>query len=435
MGTGFQIADIISIWSGETEIAPKSNIRVIDDRNLEFVAIRHLEGDHIDIRVMTESEHFSNEIRIKINTYFIVVFGNSVAWGQGLKEDRKYYSKVAESIKERTNLSVIKEVYAHSGAIIGSESLPPKRGVGPEVPYDYPTILQQVNNYPGIAEQVDLVLIDGGINDVGLSKIAQRKYAQSVRNDTSTVFSTAMPLLLSRVKSKFTNQHSNPKVVVLGYYQVISELTTLAGLENFIIGFIGVTLSIFLALLGLVGLNALRRHLSNNFEAFATTANLTMSRIIGEINMDPTGPRILFANPFFSTANALEAPDTFLWGILERDDVRRERVDQCEIARNSVSGIPIYCEIASTGHPNSRGAERYSNTILGLVFPKPPIPPNPCQPTINEINALRREIASLQSELREAAPGQKPAIVAMIRQLQVEIKKKEEELALCISRI
>jgi hypothetical protein len=54
-------------------------------------------------------------------TYTMVVFGDSIAWGQGLAENEKHSTRLAKYIESRyTNrLSVVKRVYAHSGAKIG----------------------------------------------------------------------------------------------------------------------------------------------------------------------------------------------------------------------------------------------------------------------------------------------------------------------------
>ena len=70
-------------------------------------------------------------------------------------------------------IGVYQDVGAHTGAIIGRGS----SGSGPElhgeVSNGFPTILQQVSKYASIpdAKDVDLVLLDGGANDLPLTNV------------------------------------------------------------------------------------------------------------------------------------------------------------------------------------------------------------------------------------------------------------------------
>jgi hypothetical protein len=74
----------------------------------------------------------------------IVVFGDSVTWGQGLLDTEKFSTIVG------TRLGVPVEhitMLAHSGAVIGVGINPEVPAQPGEVPRPYPTILQQVNGF------------------------------------------------------------------------------------------------------------------------------------------------------------------------------------------------------------------------------------------------------------------------------------------------
>jgi hypothetical protein len=62
-------------------------------------------------------------------------------------------------------------VLAHSGATIGVGDTETADPVDGEVPTSYPTILQQCDLFTGLRDKVDLVLMDGGMNDVDVTTI------------------------------------------------------------------------------------------------------------------------------------------------------------------------------------------------------------------------------------------------------------------------
>jgi hypothetical protein len=103
----------------------------------------------------------------------IIVIGDSVAWGQGLAHDDKFANTVAKSL---TNNNLPPEdIHARSGAPIGINLSGNPLDIDDqtarsEVPYDHPTITQQVDNIPN-PESVDLVLVSGGINDINMGII------------------------------------------------------------------------------------------------------------------------------------------------------------------------------------------------------------------------------------------------------------------------
>lgn len=113
------------------------------------------------------------------NRMRMVVLGDSIQWGQGLKNTEKIGYIIAKMIEERHKAKVDLEIYAHSGAISGfnvngdeinSTQEPLMVDFVGEVPNKLPTLIQE-SEAVSDPETVDLVLMDFGINDVSIETI------------------------------------------------------------------------------------------------------------------------------------------------------------------------------------------------------------------------------------------------------------------------
>src|SRR5918999_1774692 len=108
----------------------------------------------------------------------MLVLGDSVMWGQGLREEEKFYTKVREALeREVVCRKVNLRVLAHSEATIL-----PKREFCPDAPGEVPARRPTINAEVELAVQdyagagvplgsVGLVVVDGGINDVTVARI------------------------------------------------------------------------------------------------------------------------------------------------------------------------------------------------------------------------------------------------------------------------
>src|SRR5207302_1523108 len=95
----------------------------------------------------------------------IAVLGDSVPWGQGLLDEHKY----AYQIKHKLQASDL-FLKAHSGAVICDSNRTRQAVATSEVPIATPTILDQVDQVDN-PSLIDLVLLNGGINDVNIRTI------------------------------------------------------------------------------------------------------------------------------------------------------------------------------------------------------------------------------------------------------------------------
>lgn len=308
----------------------------------------------------------------------MIVLGDSAAWGQGLADSEKYSMLVRSALQTRLGRPVAMRNYAHSGAIIEANSIEDAKGytVGREVPVDYPSITGQIELAKAdLARdqisnaEVDLVLLDGGINDVNLKTIlgvsllpGSSFYPQLVAGETQKKCVDRMRGLLPQVATGFPNA----RIAVLGYWQIISAESNLADIAAFICAIGAVTTGGAGAVGCLANLLSmglpLRDSLIVQSRAFYDTSTTGLSNLVAEFNRKEPG-RFAFVDPSFRDVNAYAAPTSLLFkmDLLNPPDAAKNgRAAQCQAAARGVDPI---CTDASMGHPNPAGAAQYAMRI------------------------------------------------------------------------
>ncbi|MFL6275935.1 MAG: SGNH/GDSL hydrolase family protein [Blastocatellia bacterium] len=293
-------------------------------------------------------------------TYRIVVLGDSVNWGQGLETEEKFYSMVQASIPDAESV-----LLAHSGATIGVGTPPTEAQVDGEVPTAYPTILQQCDAFNDAPETVDLVLVNGGINDINIRFIINPLTDSAHLKDSTRLHCfQGMKTLLENVAAKFSKPSA--RIIVTSYYPILSHQTHVPLIEAFL-AMQGLALPPFLDLLdGLVFAKIIA-----NCEQFYTQSNHFLQRAINQVNAAVGGiPRIFFAQPPFGPENAALAPQAWLWGVnpdlSPQDPVQAARHIACDAFETDIIRRQT-CYRASAGHPNIQGAQQYALAILALL--------------------------------------------------------------------
>lgn len=323
----------------------------------------------------------------------IIVLGDSIQWGQGLRPSisgAPASDKMAELIganlqrnsiipSPATGFSVMR--FAQSGATINS---PPNTtvdvGVTPfpagEVPAVLiqpppPTILNQVTgaqqwlalfNETNSYNSIPLVILDGGINDVGLSILLNPSSDQAtVRAMTNAacggelnvsgagafVGANATTGQMSNLLTAVGSAFPNAVVVVTGYYDILSRSSDLMGLLAAVGALVGTLVSDILGPAGwlasvlsgnMVASDAVAPVIAN-CAAFKSTSDASLASAVALANAAPKGsfsaqvngvtmtaPRFIFVPAQFQAVNALftggsngadETTNTapaFLWG-------------------------------------------------------------------------------------------------------------------------
>ena len=159
----------------------------------------------------------------QVPTFHMAVIGDSVAWGNGLNKEDKYPYLVADWLEEKLNRPVDVTVYAHSGATISGES---GEAIDQNLNSESPTLMDQAKNIKD-KDDVDLILISGGINDVGIMNILNAYIPSDKIDQNAQSIQEPMKNLLSTL----LNECKNAKIIVTNYYPIVSEDSDIKTIE------------------------------------------------------------------------------------------------------------------------------------------------------------------------------------------------------------
>ncbi len=330
----------------------------------------------------------------------MLVLGDSILWGQGLKEEHKSWYLVKKWLEDSAGVRVRERIEAHAGAVIGvAGTSPPKTlTLYGEISSAWPTLHDQVDDALRAIDDpatVDLVLVDGCINDVnarrlmnaantpeGISALAQEKCGAPVET------------LLTRIVESFPNAH----VIASGYYPVISEKTPH---------------DLFMKLLAKISYlptpadgprledGKLLDRLELVSNAWYEESNRWLMAGVAKVNasLEEKGlrQRVLFARIPFQPEHAFGARDSHLWGfnastprkllaaftlgrvsLHANDEVRNQRSSVCKLFFTKVKGETdeqkrarkdrlLGCQLSAIAHPNRKGAVMYAESIQGQL--------------------------------------------------------------------
>ena len=379
---------------------------------------------------------FTQSISIASEPFDMVVIGDSIAWGAGIEENQKYYSLVRDWIAQEKDIpreSIELQVLAHTGAMLFTENYDPERS--PDLISGNPTIAHQADMILN-PDDVDLILVSGGINDISVDNILRLEQLTSFRGtivdkgwidpnnavysgltnlftgtpeqkyddptypiskvqERSSGIRTPMHLLLN----KLLNKCPNARIVVTSYYPIIS--TDSKGLSDAILALVPKSKDI-------EDYKHLdepdrKRQLIDKSGIFYTESTRSLRAAVNDANSDSRSNRVAFAQVVFKPINSYGADQTWLWRITNGpngatiDDIKfstrmlllsTEKFDPDEYAKN---------KFAAVGHPNERGAIEYKERIINTISntwpnwlkkPDSPSSPTSTAPSSDDINEL-----------------------------------------------
>lgn len=343
----------------------------------------------------------SKPVVIHLRPFNILAAGDSVMWGQGLSSETKFSSLTRDFVERQLSGKRVElQVVAHSGAIIAAGTSAEEQTTLPgEMPSNYPSITHQVLNLaptridPAL---VDLILLDGCINDVTVGEIIGPATIPIQTGDMDTAFTeqidskcdSAMSTLLYRTLQKYPNA----RVVVTGYFPIGSDQSDIVDLQVLVFGLTGGVQAAFSALgspptavfsgaailvIQAVSVTTLRPNLAHRSRLFNTRSDRALGAAISRMNPH-FQDRIRFASPGYQAANAYGAPSTWLWYLpigvqwdeaagrpsMRKDAVFDARWADCDRLRKDPT-----CHIASLSHPNVPGAAAYARSIEQQITP------------------------------------------------------------------
>jgi lysophospholipase L1-like esterase len=314
--------------------------------------------------LLLSSPHGATRIDRRPLSMKMITFGDSVVWGQGLFPQQKFSSLVYRALAGADPTAESLQVFAHSGANIGVGATIEKPALDGEVPDSYPTILQQCAAYEGPVEDVDVVILDGGINDMN-SFILSNPFLDKddLQEKIIQHFYSDMLALLDAATARFTGP--NTKFVVTGYYQILSTYSDRLRVPHFI-RMHGIHLEDVLLELGDLVLDKI----FSQHALFAEQSAINLRRAVDETNQKLGGSPVRFALAPFGPQNSALAPDAWIFGINDdltpEDPFAADRHALCDRDETDLIQRGM-CYVASLGHPNVTGAQKFAAAILDAL--------------------------------------------------------------------
>lgn len=328
----------------------------------------------------------------------MLVLGDSISWGQGLKDEHKTWYLVKSWLEQNTGREVRAKIEAHSGAVVGTMG---DAAVDPRTDYTldgelsraYPTINNQIDNaLKSFADpaQVDLVIVNGCINDVDSRRLLNAANTpDNIREFAQAKCGPPVEALLNRIVNVF----SDAQVVIIGYYPIITEKTTNDLFMR------SLAKRFYTPASGDPKLNdqALRARLIAISREWHQTSDQILSaaarKLDSQLIAKGSHQRVMFASAGFAPEHSFAASQSRLWGfdasalrkllvvftlgkvqLRTNDERRKQRGELCqrqfqkqENETREQKAIRqdrlLRCRLAAVGHPNRKGAAMYADAI------------------------------------------------------------------------
>jgi lysophospholipase L1-like esterase len=334
----------------------------------------------------------------------LLVLGDSISWGQGLKDEHKAWYLVKAWLRQNTGREVLERIEAHSGAVIGTpnQTEPPAfSDLDGELSRAYPTIHGQLDHALKMYADpltVDLVIVDGCINDLDSRRLLNAANTpDGIRELAQAKCGPPVETLLIRI----TNAFPNAQVVITGYYPILSEKSA----NDFFMRALAKRFYLPEAGAGAPKINdkILRARLIAISREWYHTSDQMLSAAVRKVDayLQAKGShqRVLFADAGFTPEHSFAANHSRLWGFdasaarkllvvltlgrvqLRTNDERgSQRAELCnQLLPQPVRESPeekmiredrlLRCKLAAVAHPNRKGAAMYADAIGNLLKP------------------------------------------------------------------
>lgn len=308
------------------------------------------------------------ELELAHDFFYLAAVGDSVVWGNGLAERDKFSRRVASEIQQRTQRRVVLQVHAISGARIVPDptDIICRVHCNGEVQQASTSVMTQVDLLVA-PEALELVLVDGCINDIGVSTILS---PMTLPDDLASLVQSACHDEMVKLLEKVRAAAPAAAIVVSGYYPILSaESSPPEASQYFAVQSVDTATDETDTLDDAV----------SNATAFYSFSTQALAAAVQDANPEGTA-RIALADAGFGPENALFASDPLLWG-LTANRVQQAAADQGltlypeDPLASLRAGIcfrggipdPLSCLYASVGHPNPAGAERFADAIIAQL--------------------------------------------------------------------
>jgi lysophospholipase L1-like esterase len=316
----------------------------------------------------------------------ILVIGDSLIFGQGLKEENKTYSIVKTWLQSELKREVKLNIKAHSGARISlhEEDLNGlKRGgkddstyYNLEVPLSFPSIESQIKLAEKDYEKpqnLDLIMLTGGITDLEVADILNGKGNDAkLKADIVKYCRDSMFSLLAQSANAFPNA----KIIVVGYYPPISNKSKGSKVFNAMLELYKIPrpLKPFVNnVLTRQFLKGLKKRAIKRSQIWFEDSNREFQNAVAKLNEKFDKPRAFFVKSPIDEETCYGTKNTLLWEMGKKgktnDEIYDARKIGCiaaldEITKTTKLKYPRrFCELSGLGHPNIEGSKAYAEAI------------------------------------------------------------------------
>jgi lysophospholipase L1-like esterase len=329
------------------------------------------------------------------STFEFLVIGDSLVWGQGLEEEHKFYFITKRWLGDEVfggSRQVKLNVKAHSGSTIllndreAAALLEAERdirkAVHPEINVSFPSIKEQLaaaRKEYSKPESVDLIMLSGGVPEVGVSKILnpfQSNY--KLRADIRLYCRQHMSVLLEQTAEAFPNA----VIAVIGYYPIITRYTPVKRIVNDILelyNWPGWTKPLINNPLNRILWRRYRRKMIERSRIWLEDSSRELGYAVADLNARTAEDRAIFIKPPFAEEHGYGAKNSMLWRVGSRgratDPLSPDRNRECrpaleELRRHTdLRYRTRVCELASIGHPNQNGAAAIAEAVKLAIRP------------------------------------------------------------------
>ena len=325
---------------------------------------------------------------------FLVV-GDSLIWGQGLREEQKFYHLTKEWLRTevfKNTREINVKVKAHSGASINlrrfeADALE-KAEIGetefyhPEVNISFPSINAQIDvarqEYKN-PESVDLIMLTGGITDIRLSVILNPlKDNDELRREIVKHCNEKMFEMLGKAAAEFPNA----LIVLVGYYPFLSKYTPASTMLNNLLEIYEFPRPLKSAINNPLNRRLLKRYRKKMIERsliWAQDSTREFKKAVERLNTESGKQRAVFVESPIKEENSIAAKKPLVYETGKKgraqDALAEERLKVCDKTIDELNKLTDLkfrtrtCELATIGHPNVEGSKAIAEAIRENLKP------------------------------------------------------------------
>ncbi|HMQ04405.1 MAG TPA: hypothetical protein PKD26_10855 [Pyrinomonadaceae bacterium] len=328
-------------------------------------------------------------VRPRRTAFNLLIIGDSVIWGQGLEEEQKFYWLTKDWIERdvlKGSLPVELKVFAHSGstvkldpmerAALESANRTGYERLHPEVNVSFPTIEKQVRSaaaaYPD-PELVDLIMVSGGIPDVGVAKIINPFESNDRLMERIDGYCRVhMKEVLGEASVRFPNAN----FAVVGYYPIITRYTPMKRIVNDILELYNWPLWSKPIVNNPVNRSVFRLwkgKMIKRSKIWFQGSSSAFNEVVDSLNASSGRKRAVFVPSPIGERQAFGTRDSMLFTVARRgrpaDPKGATRLRECGPALQELRDDTRlryrtrFCELASVGHPNPKGSAAIALSI------------------------------------------------------------------------